>query len=425
MVPTLTLADFAFHTPLPGAKDWFKFGAAVAKALLKTANAKGDNVSLGGSMGDARPKNGRIALNVLGVKKRGLVCEFRVVQAIFDAKGKPVAWSFALDPDGDPRRPDGLCVSGLSADDIKRVLAINVKKKPAKAARAPAAFALERPASQVVAAGATVAVRTDGEVRLFDLAGAPRGTLKFSGRPRTMAISPDGTSVVSGLKKLALFTIEGEPVGTLEGHPRGEVCALAFNASGQRLVSASALLFQGGERRIALWDTATGKLIASRKLAEGPVCVGFTSDDGVLVGTTAPEAVLSFDAKLEPRAQRHFAPAQQMHPIGVAGGRMLVRVDAKLTFLDAGLEAEEVKVPKAPHSMTLFAASADGSRVLVVSPRAERNEWVFTARAWATATGKELLSRRLEGGGADGVFLPNGQLLLVAGRTVTAVALGR
>lgn len=422
--PALSLSDFAFTCPLPPAKDIFKFNEAVAKALLKAAGVSGaENVSLSSSMAEARPKNGSIALNVLGAgKKRGLVSEFNVTQAIFDSKGTPVAWSFALDPDGDPKRPDRLCARLAGNEDAKRVLALKVK--PAKQApRLATAFSLERPVDELVTARDLVAARCGAELVLFSTEGALLRTLKVGGFPRTHAVSADGTKVVSGLKKLKVFDRDGTLVTTLDGHPRGEVTALAFSASGDRIASGSALYFQGGERRVSLWPADGTKALATRTLEGGPVRLGFCSDGSLLVGTDSPEMVLRLDASLEVTAELRFDRKQMMLPIGVVGDRMMVRVDGKLGFIDSGaFTFKPLRTPAVPNEMASFALSPDGRRALVVSPHAEKKQWIYTAHVYDCANRKELLNHRL---GPDGpgkqAFLDDRRVLIVNGRTATVL----
>lgn len=311
--PSLRLSDFAFSCPLPAEKDIFKFSERVARALLKAAKVTvAHNVSLSSSMALARPKNGTIALNVLRAgKQRGLLSEFQVTQAVFDAKGKAVAWSFSLDPDGDPKRPDRLCARLETADDVKRVLTMKVK--PAQPpVPSSAAFTFARPVDDLATAHDLVCARSAAELMLFTTNGAAVRTLKVGGFPRAQAVSLDGTKVVCGLKKLKVFSRAGEVLATLDGHPRGEVTALAFSASGERIASGSALYFAGGERKVSTWSLDSAKPLATRKLEGGPACLGFTSDGGLLVGTSMPETVLRLDAALKVTGELRFERQQMM-----------------------------------------------------------------------------------------------------------------
>jgi WD40 repeat protein len=101
-------------------------------------------------------------------------------------------------------------------------------------------------------------------------------------RPTCMALSPDGRTVAVGSKGATVHVFDahsGRLLHLLQGQHDGPVRGLAFNATGDRLASASS------DTTFVVWDTASGVIILSGKAAHPLLSVAFDpAGDHVLAG---------------------------------------------------------------------------------------------------------------------------------------------
>ena len=134
--------------------------------------------------------------------------------------------------------------------------------------------------------GATVVTSgRDGSVRVWDSGTLPdlaEATARGPSAPARTARSPDGTITASADGKTV--TLSG-PSGTqvLEGHRRA-ITSVAFSRDGNLLVTASR------DRRAAIWDVETAKLVLFLDGHFGPVADARFSPDGRWVVTAGPAA---------------------------------------------------------------------------------------------------------------------------------------
>ncbi len=170
----------------------------------------------------------------------------------------------------------------------------------------------------------------DGTVRLWPLEGDPpppgRILLELNTWTTGIAVSPDGEQILAGTNGAGtrLLQSDGGFSINLEGFT-GQTWGVAFSADG-RLAAAAGGRFDPAEQKIRVWDVPSGEEVAVLEVGEPtrPDCLQFTTGDRLL--STSVSGLWQWD---------------------IRGGRR------DLLYKPEG-------------SVGLFAASADGRRVLVI-----------------------------------------------------------
>jgi WD40 repeat protein len=211
------------------------------------------------------------------------------------------------------------------------------------------------------------------EPRVFDTAtGKVVATLdaKREPAPEELAVSPDGTRVVTALRTARVFDLAtGRELLELRGHG-GRIRGIALDARGSRIATASV------DETVRVWDAATGACIAVLAGHDGPVRTAAFAQDGRRVFTTSEDdtarvwrvgpcpETLVFDGGGAALRDAFFSPD---------GGRVLtVGADRSARLWDAATgeavwtlpgPAVPSRVPQATRPEARF--SDDGSRLLV------------------------------------------------------------
>lgn len=245
-------------------------------------------------------------LRVVGTKRRtfrGAKIEVVCVSLVaFDAEGRLVGWSRDVPPGSaeDPVelrfcRPDGGTIE-LTAEMKKALKALSAatsapagppaltpsaagkrtRKQPAggagtDAADTPARFVADADIVNVaLTADAQIAATIDrtNALSFWDMRDGTRITKVAIQRDTgALALSPDGQRIAVGRTKIELRYV-GAPEAdvVLEGHPKGEVVALAWAPDGARVASLSAVAVKGADNTLVVWDASSGEALCRAKL---------------------------------------------------------------------------------------------------------------------------------------------------------------
>lgn len=239
---------------------------------------------------------------------------------------------------------------------------------------------------------------------------ALRAVFSHSGTITTVAISPDGSRVLTGSESGAARLWDastGHPVGPPFRH-QGPVTAAAFSPDGKTALTGS----QGGTVR--LWNTATGLLIGAPSRHQGPVTAGVFSPDGktALTGSSRSVARLWDAATGRPIGPplRHrgtvmavaFSPDGKTILTGSWDGT--ARLWGATTGAPIGLPLRHqepvTSVAISPDGATIFTGGQSGS-----------------TRLWSAASGKAIGPGPVHQDGVEAaVFSPDGHTLLTGSR---------
>ena len=122
-----------------------------------------------------------------------------------------------------------------------------------------------------------------------------------------LAVSPDARLVAAGdaTGEVLLWDVERDEVALrIDAHEGAPVHDLAFRHDGTRLATA------GADGRLAVWDVATGKPLATVRATDGSLgCVEVTPDDRYVLTGDASGAVRVWDAAT-------LAPVRDLSPHG-------------------------------------------------------------------------------------------------------------
>jgi WD40 repeat protein len=240
------------------------------------------------------------------------------------------------------------------------------------------AFALARDGKTLAVAG------MDDSLRLWDLS-TQQVIRAFLGNKEAwsqLAFSPDGRLLASGNRdgKLCLWDVAtGRLVRPLAGHTKG-VAAVVFAPDGRTLATTSL-----EEKRIWLWDTATGKELHQLKCGFASQCLAFSPDGKTLVSG-------DYEHWSNQTTTRYFERLWD-----VATGKQICRL--------------------AEHrgSLVEVSFSPDGKR------RLSRDNTSAVLRVFDIATGKELSRghETHEAAVSTAAFSPDGKVVATAGRDGT------
>jgi WD40 repeat protein len=211
----------------------------------------------------------------------------------------------------------------------------------------------------------------DGTVRLFDL-GVPaseRVVGRLAGVVQSLAFSPDGARLAAGGRdgSLELFSLADDKVVRLPGHT-GFVLGLAFDASGQRLVSAS------GDTTARIWNVARGRVDGTLAGHTARVVVARFAPDGRHIMTASHDGTVRVWQARDPELLAAFTPAASMPAImhWTTHGELLTvsqeGVPAAWRLTDDAPTRLSTASPRAlvdvvPRADGLLVLSRDGSRV--------------------------------------------------------------
>ncbi len=252
----------------------------------------------------------------------------------------------------------------------------------------------------------------EGSIKVWDLAtGKEITTVNSRQRVNVVAISPDGSSLVSGgndqtIKIWDLPT--GKLLHTLRGHADA-IHALAFSPDARTLVSGS------DDGTIKLWNMPTGKLTGTLRGHTSWVRSLAMSGDGVTLASGSFDktikiwdlnrAVLLRTVEQDGEIVTGVALSADGQTLGIASGGKL----RTMTLGDLATEQKTQTLAENMATVTSIAFSPDHSTL--VSGGGDR-----TIRLWDLATGKEM--RRLVGH-ADTItalaISPDGRTLITGG----------
>ncbi|APW62489.1 serine/threonine-protein kinase [Paludisphaera borealis] len=249
-----------------------------------------------------------------------------------------------------------------------------------------------RPAMEKPLAGETVAFLRDGRTflaagagpaRIWDAASAGQvgGGMPSLGRVRSVAVSPDGKTLVVGGSPAQLWdAATRKPIGQPLWHPQG-ADVVAFSPDGKTVATG------GADRTTRLWDAATGQPIGEPAVHPGSVdALTFQADGRALIVGLDAGAAQAWDVT----TRKSLGPILQ-HPGAVStvavspDGRSIVTgcEDGMARIWNAA--TGELLAPPLPHLAWVFAVafSPDGKSVATGS----RDR---TARIWDAATGQPI-----------------------------------
>jgi WD40 repeat protein len=249
---------------------------------------------------------------------------------------------------------------------------------------------------------------------------SPSFTLQHASQVRSVALSFDGTRIVTGSDDGAARVWDaanGREIAVLRGH-EWWVLGAAFSRDGRRIVTVS-----GDSARV--WDAANGRELAVLRGHEGHLTGAAFSPDGHLIVTTSSGndyTRTSGTARVWDSATgRQFAVLEVVGQTGSpdfsSDGRRIVVVcdDSTARVFDA-VTGRQIAVLRG-HERGVHAAafSPDGARVITAPLDDE------TARVWDAATGRQIaVLRGHEGAVRSAAFSPDGSRIITASADSTA-----
>ena len=232
----------------------------------------------------------------------------------------------------------------------------------------------------------------------------------------SVTFSPDCTLLASGSEHETIKlwdTASGKHIASLHGH-KHSVNSIAFSPDGTRLASGSGGIVTKGE--VKLWDTATSKELVTIMAHSDRVNNVAFSPDGTRLASSSGEPMFGSGdntIKLWDTATGKELVTLQGHMDRVSsiafspdGSRLAsASWDNTIKLWDATTLKEFAKLQGHTRSVTSVTFSPDGSRLASGS-------WDNTIKLWDTATGKEIGTLQ---GHIDGVnsiaFSPDGSRL--------------
>jgi WD40 repeat protein len=189
---------------------------------------------------------------------------------------------------------------------------------------------------------------------------------------------------------------------------------VAFSPDGLRLATAS---FQGP---VQVWKVATGRKLAEWDCPSGRVWgLVFTADGGRLLATvgqpTRRSTAVAWDAATGRAIWTVDLRFEPVGPVAVApdGRRAAVSTQSTIVLLEPETGREQLRVPiRITSSTPSLAFSPDGSRLVLARSGDGREPAEVTV--WETATGQELLRLRGTGGFGKPRFSRDGRRLSAA-----------
>jgi len=233
-----------------------------------------------------------------------------------------------------------------------------------------------------------------------------------SGPVRAVAITPDGTVVITGSTDgtARLWNVRtGVELVKLVGHTK-TVNGVAATTDGSRVATASS------DNTTRVWDATSGAELLSLAGHAGPVlAVATTPDGGRIVTASADKTARVWDAKTGVELLKLEGHAGPVRSVAVtADGTRIVTGSADRTarIWDASSGAELIKLE--PHiGVNAVAITPDGTRVITGSTRSPARPW--NAGIWDAKTGAELFQLRAGGSISSVAVTPDGANIVVGG----------
>ncbi|MGF1551430.1 MAG: WD40 repeat domain-containing serine/threonine protein kinase [Paracoccaceae bacterium] len=320
------------------------------------------------------------------------------VREVFDAADRVGALAF-LDDDR---------LLGGGADGALRVWDLRHEAGEAVAGEGHAG-----PAIEVQVAGPLAAsLGRDQEVRFWRLVEPVPSAEAFpvhGGRPRGIAVSPDGTRLAAGdaSGRLWLWTLDGDGRRTSLGEHAGGVWAAAFSPDGTRLAT--------GDRNgtVGLWDVPGERGLGSIDLPDGAIwSLAWLPGDAGIVAAASGGLALIDPGRLTSERVLEAAGGDVTRLSLAPDGRTVAvaAMDGTVRLWDADARAVASTLDLGDEVVWSVAFSRDGARLATASS----DEAVAL---WDVATGGRLaLLGGHEGGATDVAFLGDGATLVALDR---------
>jgi WD40 repeat protein/energy-coupling factor transporter ATP-binding protein EcfA2 len=217
----------------------------------------------------------------------------------------------------------------------------------------------------------------DRTIRLWDLEGNPIGQ-PFQGHEdsvRSVAFSPDGTTIVSGSddRTIRLWDLEGNPIGQpFQGH-EDSVWSVAFSPDGTTIVSGSA------DRTIRLWDLEGNPIGQPFQGHESSVwSVAFSPDGTTIVSGSDDRTIRLWDLEGNPIGQPFQGHESSVWSVAFSpDGTTIVSGSADRTIRLWDLEGNPIGQPFQGHESSVLSVAFSPDGTTIVSGSSDR-----TIRLW-------------------------------------------
>jgi serine/threonine protein kinase len=239
-------------------------------------------------------------------------------------------------------------------------------------------------------------LETGKEIRTF---------LEHSDSVNSVAISPDGKTLVSGSgdNTVKLWDLQtGKEILTLKGHS-DNVSSVAITPDGKTLVSGS------WDNTIKLWDLKTGKEILTLKGHSDIRSVAISPDGKTLVSGNVDNTVKLWDLKTGEKIRTFTEHSDYVVSVTISpDGKTLVSGSADNTIRLWNLETGEKIRTMEGHSnlVSSVAISPDGQTLVSGS-------WDKTIKLWNLKTQEEIRTLKGDSNQVSSIAIsPNGQIIV-------------
>jgi len=213
----------------------------------------------------------------------------------------------------------------------------------------------------------------------------PLLTLQHNGLVSSVALSSDGTRIVSGSSDQSVRVwdaLTGAELMALNGHTDW-VTSIAFSSDGTRIVSGSS------DQSVRVWDALTGaELMALNGHTDWVTSVAFSSDGTRIVSGSSDQSVWVWDALTGAELTALNSHTGSVTSVAFSNdGTRIVSgsKDQSVRVWDASMGAELMALNGHTNWVTSVAFSSDGTRI--VSGSGDQS-----VRVWDASTGAKLMA---------------------------------